>query len=100
MAGPIPNLTPGYNNSNASANKCAEECHKVDLPSGSLKVKSVNVASVSMGNVASFTLPLSFAESTFRANPSLILCATSRGVIPFLYSLTEPSGNVIFIIYV
>ena len=36
--------------------------------------------------------------STFFANPSLIDFATIRAEVPFSYSLTAPSGNVIFII--
>jgi hypothetical protein len=43
-------------------------------------------------------VPLKEAEITFLANPSLMLLATSIGVMFGANSLTDPSGKVILII--
>src|SRR5690606_36827187 len=99
MAGPIPNLIPGYSASNASAIKWAEECQNVDLPSLSFQVSRRTVASCSIGRDASQTSPFTSAASTFRAKPSEMDCATSIADVPEAYCRTEPSGRVMFIIY-
>ncbi len=52
------------------------------------------------GVTVSTVVPLKDAEITFRANPSLMLLATSIGVTPVANSLTDPSGKVILIIIV
>jgi hypothetical protein len=54
--------------------------------------------SVVNGVAVSIVVPLKAAEITFRANPSLMLLATSIGVELLANSLIEPSGSVIFII--
>src|SRR5690606_16939064 len=95
---PTQNFTPGYKDSIASASKCAEECQKVFFPSLSSQVSSLRVASLTIGRVASHTFPLTCAASTLRARPSLIDFAISSELVPAGYSLTDPSGNVIFII--
>jgi NADH:ubiquinone oxidoreductase subunit K len=48
--------------------------------------------------VVSTIVPSKEAEITFLANPSLMLIATSIGVIPAANSLTDPSGKLILII--
>jgi hypothetical protein len=53
-----------------------------------------------MGLDASHTSPLILAANTFLASPSLIDFATSIAEVPFGYSLTEPSGNVICIMFI
>ena len=97
MEGPMPNFTPGYRASNASAIKWAEECQKVLLASGSFQVSSCKLESSIIGRLASQTWPLTLAARTFRAKPSLILSAISNPVLPCAYSFTEPSGRVILI---
>src|ERR1700748_2450260 len=97
MAGPTQNLTPGKMDSTASAIRWAVECQKVDLPPGSFQVSRLTDASLRMGRVASHISPLTFEAITFLASPSLIDFAISRELIPSGYSLTAPSGNVIFI---
>src|SRR5690554_5693571 len=98
MDGPIANFTPGYNASIASAIKCADECYIVDLPSVSFQVNNCNAVFAGNSRIESHTSPLTFAAKTFLANPSEMLFATSKEVVPFGYSLTEPSGSVTCII--
>ena len=81
-----------------SANTCAEECQKAFFPSVSLKVYKIKEPSVVRGVEVSMVVPLKFAEITFLANPSLILFATSIGVLLLENSLIVPSGKVILII--
>src|SRR6186713_1872794 len=83
--------------SSASAIRCAELCQKAYLPPSSFHVSNCNEASVVIGRVASQISPLTLAASTLRANPSLMDLAMSIEVVPSAYSLTEPSGSVIFI---
>ena len=92
-------LILGYNSSNACARICAEECQKAFFPSGFSQVYNTKLPSVCKGVTVSIVFPSKLAEITLRAKPSLILRAISAGVIPFLYSLTEPSGSVTFIIF-
>src|SRR3954466_6622278 len=99
MGGPIPNFVPGKSASSASAIRCAEECHNVDLPSASFIVSSTSFASSLIGRVASHTSPFTLAASTFLAKPSEMDCAICSAVVPFAYSRTEPSGRVILIIF-
>ena len=63
----------------------------------SLNDKRLTEESVKSGRVKSQTSPFTLAASTFLANPSLILFATSHEVVPLSYSLTLLSGKVIFI---
>src|SRR5690606_6661379 len=97
MAGPIVRLMPGYNSSRACAKTWADECQKAFFPSLSFQVKSVKLPSSVKGVVVSTVVLLNEAESTFLAKPSLILCATSNGVVPCGYSRLLPSGNVMTI---
>ena len=76
MAGPIPNFTPGYKASKASANRWADECQKVCLPSLSSHFNKTKLASAVIGLPVSTTTPLTFAAIMLRAKPSLMLCAT------------------------
>ncbi len=78
----------------------AEECHMVAFPSSSVQVRSCSVASPWMGRVASTTCPLTLADRTFLARPSLMLPAISRAVVPFSYCFTFPSGKVILIMLI
>src|SRR5690606_32143915 len=96
MAGPIVSFTPGYNSSRAWATTWEVECQNAFLPSLSFQVKRINLPSSTNGVEVSIVISLNFAEITFLANPSLILLATSSGVVPLAYSFTDPSGNVIF----
>ena len=66
-----------------SANKCAEECQKVFLPSASSQVNNFKAASLLIGRVASHTSPSIEAANTFFAKPSLIDLAIPNAVIPF-----------------
>src|SRR5690606_2967315 len=99
MAGPIPNLMPGYNASSASAIKWADECQNVDLPSLSFHVSRRTVASPSMGRDASQISPFTSAANTLRAKPSEMDWAISIADVPCAYCRTEPSGRVMFITY-
>src|SRR5690606_233493 len=99
MAGPIPNLIPGYSASSASAIRWADECQKVALPSASFQVNRRTLESFSMGREASHTSPFTSAARTFRAKPSEMDFAISNAVVPSAYWRTEPSGRVILIIY-
>src|SRR5690554_836167 len=92
-------LMPGYSSCNACAITCEEECQKACFPSLSFQVYKTKLPSVVNGVTVSTVVPLKFAEITLRAKPSLILKATSCGVIPEAYSRTDPSGNVILIIF-
>ena len=77
----------------------ADECQKAFLPSGFSHVYNTKLPSVVRGVTVSIVLPLKAADNTLRAKPSLMLSATSAGVIPLLNSLIEPSGRVILIIF-
>ena len=72
-------------------------CQKVLLPSSSFQVRSRTAESLWMGRLSSTILSSTFAAKILRAKPSLMLFAMSNAVIPASYCLTEPSGNVIFI---
>src|SRR5690606_7326023 len=97
MAGPMVSFTPGYNSSKAWATTWDVECQNAFLPSASFQVKSTSLPSSVNGVTVSTMVSLNFAEITFLANPSLMLLATSIGVVPLENSFTDPSGNVIFI---
>ena len=56
------------------------------------------MASVSIGRVKSHVSPFTLAANTSAAKRGLMLSAIRIAVIPASYSLTELSGNVIFII--
>src|SRR3970040_552817 len=77
---------------------CEVECQKSFLPSASFHVYNIRLPSVVKGVVVSTVVPSKEAEITFRANPSLMLLATSIGVTSEANSLTDPSGKVILII--
>src|SRR5690606_13613231 len=98
MAGPIVSLALGYNSSIACAKTWAEECQKAFLPSSLFHVYKTNEPFVVNGVTVSTVVSLKLAEITFRANPSLMLLATSIGVTFIGNSFTLPSGNVICII--
>src|SRR5690606_41823962 len=91
------NFIPGYNSSKACATTWEVECQKAVFPSLSFQLYRTSVPSAINGVTVSTVVPLNFAEIIFRARPSLMLLATSKGVVPFAYSLTFPSGSVILI---
>src|SRR5690554_404950 len=93
------NLMPGYSSCKACAITCEVECQKAVLPSSLFHVYKTKLPSVVKGVTVSTVVPLKLAEITLRAKPSLMLKATSCGVMPEAYSRTEPSGNVILIIF-
>lgn len=93
----MPNLTPGYKASNASANTCAEECQKAYLPPLSFQVKIFISASDPIGLSRSHNSPFTSIDKAFRASPSLMPFAISIPFTPFSNSLEEPSGNDILI---
>jgi hypothetical protein len=74
------------------------ECQNAFLPSLSFQVYKIREPSVVSGVLVSMVVPLKLADNTFRANPSLMLSATSIAVEFFSNSFTEPSGSVILII--
>ena len=82
----------------ASAKTCADECQKAFLPAASLNVCNTKEPSVVKGVLVSMVVPLKVAEITFLAKPSLMLFATSIGVLFTANSLRLPSGKVILII--
>lgn len=67
----------------------------VFLPSLSSQVSNCKVESSIMGRDESQVSPFTFAASTLRASPSLMLLAISCELVPFGYSLTFLSGKVI-----
>ena len=75
----------------------AELCHSVDLPSLFWKVSSFKETSFSSALERSQISPSTSATSTFLANPSLMLLATSNEDEPLSISRTEPSGKVTLI---
>ena len=94
----MPNLILGYKASKASASRCADECQNAYLPFSSLQVCSTKVAFSCIGLLASQCSPLTVADKTFLASPSLMDSATSIAEDPCSTCLTVPSGNVISII--
>ncbi|MNR94858.1 hypothetical protein D3C72_259790 [compost metagenome] len=99
IAGPRVNFIPGYISSRTCAITCEVECQNAFFPPSSFHVYKIRLPSVVKGVVVSTMVPLKEAEITFLANPSLMLLATSMGVIPGANSLTDPSGKVILIIF-
>src|SRR5450759_4680699 len=89
---------PGYKNSMASDIRWAEECQNECFASASSHLWSFSVASLLIGLMRSHISPFTVAAYTSLANLGLICSATSRLLIPLLYSLADPSGKVIFII--
>src|SRR5680860_220349 len=99
IAGPMVSLAPGYNISMACAITCDVECQNAFLPSLSFQVYNIRLPFDVKGVEVSKIVSLKFAEITFLAKPSLMLLATSIGVIPLSNSLTVPSGKLIFIMF-
>src|SRR6187200_595646 len=96
MGGPMPNLTPGYKISSASAIRCAEECQNVDFPFLSFQVRILIEEASVMGRARSHTSPFTSIANETRAKPSLMLAAISEPFTPRGYSRTLPSGREIF----
>ena len=82
MAGPMPNLMPGYNSVSASANRCADVCQKVCLASSSSHLCNFSVLSSVIGRDKSRTSPLTVAANTSAANRGLMLSAICKAVVP------------------
>ena len=82
MAGPIVSLQVGYKAKRACAKTWAEECQNAVFPSLSFQVNKLIFPSFFSGVEASTVCPLNLTDKTLRANPSLILLAISKGVIP------------------
>ncbi len=95
MGGPMASLAFGKRSVTAWAIIWELECQKTSRPSRSSKVSNFSSVSSFMGSFTFMIEPLTLAASTFFASPFEIFSAISIGVIPALYSLTEPSGNFI-----
>ena len=76
-----------------------KKTQKRAIPSSSSHFKSFTVASSLIGRLKSQTSPFTLAARTSCAKRELMLSAICIAVVPFAYSLTELSGNVIFIIF-
>ena len=97
--GPIASFASGYNLFTASASTCEAVWRSAASPSLSFAVKIFKEQSSSTIVLKSTTSPLISPAQATLASPSLISNAISYTDLLSAYSFTEPSFNVIFIIF-